>query len=395
MSGVETSTPAVVAKLVPELFDYQGLGIARSLGRLGIRVLGCHDSLRAPAAASRYDAEPQVFAGSGDEGIEFLRELGKRVGRAVLIPTDDVSSVVVAERGDELREWFLFPRQPPGLASSLYSKKGMAELCRRLGVPTPETSFPESHADVEAFAAEATFPVVLKGIDSWLLAARTGTRIAIVESREELLCEYDRLETPDEPNVMLQEYVPGGPESVWMFNGYFDEGSECLFGVTGRKLRQYPAYTGMTSLGVVLRNERVASQTVELMKEVGYRGILDIGWRYDARDDRYKLLDVNPRLGASFRLFVGKGGMDVVRAAYLDLTGQKVPSSEARDGRKWVVENLDLVSSRRYARDGRLRARDWARSFRGVEEGAWFARDDPKPFALMCARFGASKLRRA
>jgi predicted ATP-grasp superfamily ATP-dependent carboligase len=95
----------------------------------------------------------------------------------------------------------------------------------------------------------------------------------------------------------------------------------------------------------------------------------------------------------TFRLFVGTNDLDVVRALYLDLTGQPVPPSEAKEGRKWVVENLDLVSSRRYAADGALSVRNWARSFRGVEEGAWFARDDPAPFALMCARFGAMKVR--
>src|SRR2546422_4164052 len=31
--------------------------------------------------------------------------------------------------------------------------------------------------------------------------------------------------------------------------------SECLLGLTGRKLRQRPAYTGMTSLGICLKNE--------------------------------------------------------------------------------------------------------------------------------------------
>ena len=83
MNGVDTSTPVVVAKLVPELFDYQGLGIVRSLGRLGIRVLGCHDSLRAPAAASRYDADPQVFAGSADK--DLAGRDGGRISSAVPI----------------------------------------------------------------------------------------------------------------------------------------------------------------------------------------------------------------------------------------------------------------------------------------------------------------------
>ena len=235
---------------------------------------------------------------------------------------------------------------------------------------------------------------MIKGIDGQRLKVRTGRKMVIVQRPEELVPLYLEMEDPADPNLMLQEYIPGGPETVWMFDGYFDEGSECRFGVTARKLRQFPPYTGLTCLGVVERNQRVLEQTTSFMREVGYRGILDIGWRYDARDDTYKLLDVNPRVGATFRLFVGTGGMDVVRALYLDLTGQPVPRDEARDGRRWVVENLDLTSSRKYVADGKLTWREWARSFRGVEEAAWFARDDPKPFAAMCAQMGSAKTRR-
>src|SRR2546425_3495393 len=47
-----------------------------------------------------------------------------------------------------------------------------------------------------------------------------------------------RSEDLEHPNLMLQEYIPGGEDSVWMFNGYFNEHSECLFGITGKKLRQ-------------------------------------------------------------------------------------------------------------------------------------------------------------
>ena len=82
------------------------------------------------------------------------------------------------------------------------------------------------------------------------------------------------------------------------------------------------------------------------------QGILDIGYRYDARDGRYKLLDANPRLGATFRLFVGDNGMDVTRAEYLHFTGQPVPVSHICTGRKWILEDADLVSCIQYYRDG-------------------------------------------
>jgi predicted ATP-grasp superfamily ATP-dependent carboligase len=191
------------------------------------------------------------------------------------------------------------------------------------------------------------------------------------------------METPEAPNLMLQEYIPGGSEMVWMFDGYFDSESRCLFGLTGKKIRQYPAYSGVTSLGVCVVNDDVTNQTKEFMKTIGYRGILDIGYKYDVSTRQYKLLDVNPRIGTTFRLFVDTAGMDVARALYLDLTGQPVVPGEARPGRKWVVENFDIVSSLRYLRDGNTNIGEWARSFRGVEEASWFARDDLAPFAMM------------
>src|SRR5260370_40883180 len=75
--------------------------------------------------------------------------------------------------------------------------------------------------------------------------------------------------------------------------------------------------------------------------------------------------------------------MDVARATYLDLTGQPVLTGAPRDGRTWVVENFDLVSSLTYRRDDKLSIMDWLRSYRGVEEASWFAWDDLAPFMMM------------
>jgi len=90
-----------------------------------------------------------------------------------------------------------------------------------------------------------------------------------------------------------------------MFNGYFNDRSECLVAFA-RKFARTRFYRGVTSLGICLKNDIVEETTKKFMKAIGYKGILDIGYRYDARDGKYKLLDVNPRIGATFRLFVAK-----------------------------------------------------------------------------------------
>ena len=93
---------------------------------------------------------------------------------------------------------------------------------------------------------------------------------------------------------------------------------------TGKKLRSHPAFAGVTTLGVSVLNELLRRQTEMLLKAIAYSGIMDIDYRLDKRDGRYKLLDFNPRIGANFRMFEDRAGMDVVRALHLDLTGRSV-----------------------------------------------------------------------
>ena len=95
----------------------------------------------------------------------------------------------------------------------------------------------------------------------------------------------------------------------------------------------------------------------------------------------------HPRVGCTFRLFVDRVGMDVVRACYLDLTGQPVEAEAAQEGRKWLVENQDLMVLPQYLRDGKLTVGEWLRSLRGVRETAWFDRLDLSPFLVVWVGF--------
>jgi predicted ATP-grasp superfamily ATP-dependent carboligase len=359
------------------------LGIIRSLGELGITVYGTYSDVRGPAAYSRFCKEAFEWrypSGSDQECIQELLKIGEQIGRpCILIPTWDETAVFVAEHHTELSRRFIFPQQDADLAKNLVNKKQMYHLAKKFGVPTAEITLPKSRADVEQFAHCAKFPVMLKANDGNRLKRRVNRKMIMVKTPEELIDFYLEMEDPENPDLMLQEYIPSHAGVDWMFNGYFNSDSECLIGFTGQKLRQTPVYTGMTSLGICRTNSILMKRTCDWMKQLGYKGILDIGYRYDHRDGEYKVLDVNPRIGATFRLFLGRDQMDVARALYLDMTGQTVPHSVCREGRKWMVE-LDVKSCIDYYHDGNLTLRGWWESLRGVEEFGYFRRDDLRPF---------------
>jgi D-aspartate ligase len=378
----DVSTPVVVLRGV-ESASHGALGILRSLGRLGVPVYAVACRRRTAAFFSRYCKGKYVWNvanGHTERSVNFLLDVARKIGRrAILIPSDDKALLFCASCAEMLREQFLFPDVCPELIRELSSKEGMYQLAKKHGVPTPEAAFPKSRQDVLKFVSRATFPIMVKGVFASVLLQTTGQKMFIVRSASELLEKYDAVEDHAHPNWMLQEYIPGGDDTVWMLDGYFNDRSECLVSFTGKKIRQYPVFHGSTSLGICVENETVRKTTTEFMKKLGYKGILDVGYRYDARDGQYKLLDVNPRIGSTFRLFVAENGMDVARAMYLDLTGQPVVPGIPRPGRKWFVEDQDLVSCLRYHRQGNLTFRQWIASFRGVEEAAFYASDDLYP----------------
>jgi D-aspartate ligase len=393
----DTTTPVVVLNA----YNHVAITVIRSLGRLGIPIYAVHETGKAPSLRSKYCRgafELSITDAPRDAAVESLLGIAARVGgEPLLIPTEDTSCLFVDDNSDVLRQAYRFPEQPHGLVRSLSSKREMNELCKKLKVPTPEASFVDSRSGVMEFGKTATFPLMVKPVDNREFQDFPGAGKAIVADPAELVTVFDRLSRngAQRPELVLQEYIPGGAESVWMFNGYFDRDSTCLFGVTGKKLRQYPPYVGQTSLGVCEPNPTVSETTQRFMKAVGYRGILDIGYRYDSRDGKYKLLDVNPRIGAAFRLFSAEPDLDVARVLYLDMTGQTVPAAGATRRGTWCVENYDLVASWRYYRDGSLSSREWIASLRDIEEGAWLAADDPYPFGAMGVASAAYALRQA
>ncbi|MCX5204910.1 ATP-grasp domain-containing protein [Streptomyces sp. NBC_00237] len=386
--SADREVPALIVKFGDYPLHHGGVGAIRSLGRLGIPMYAITEDRWTPAALSRHLRRPYVWPTSGTEEparlVEGLLRVGARIGRpAVLVPTDEEAAVLIAEHQRELAPAFLFPSVPADLPRRLASKQGLHELCTEHGVATPEAAFPNSYAEVVAFAERARFPVVAKNREAFVRrhhpAVRGTTRIAGPGQLRALAREWG-----ESPGVILQEYLPREEAEDWIVHAYFDAHSEPRAMFTGVKVRSWPPHAGMTACAYVVDNPELAGLASQFVKRIGFSGIVDLDLRYDRRDGQYKLLDFNPRMGAQFRLFESESGVDVVRAQHLDLTGRAVPEGEQRAGHRFVVENIDLPALLAYRRSGYTTPHVPRRA--DSTELAWFAADDPKPALAMLAR---------
>ncbi|MEU6102085.1 ATP-grasp domain-containing protein [Streptomyces flaveolus] len=378
MSLLDSRVPAVLLRIDPNPFHHGTLGAVRSLGRAGVAVHVVADSAGGPVHKSRYVRRmhpPPLPGASADDILTVLRRVaGEVASPAVLIPMDDASAIAVARMRDALAPSYLLPAMPGTLAERVADKGELAAVCAAADVPHPVTLVPDSAADAADAVRRLGVPVVAKWSRPWLLPAGSGLRSTLlVRSPEQARELYLRTAEAGSP-LLLQAYLPPGPDRDWFFHGYADGSGAVRAGGPGRKQLAWPRGAGLTAVGRWTPNPQVQALAERLTGELGYRGIFDLDFRRCGTTGRYHLLDFNPRPGAQFRLFADSAGLDVVRALHLHLTGRPLPDGAPLAGRAFVVENYAPLTALRPAPDGR--------------ELAWYARDDPAPGWAMWALWG-------
>jgi predicted ATP-grasp superfamily ATP-dependent carboligase len=388
---LDRSVPALLVKIGTYPVHAGGLGVVRTLGQAGVPVYAIVEDRLTPVALSRHLAGRFVWARSDRDDPEHLVErlvaIGRSLGRrAVAVPTDDEAAVLLAEHAEILSEYFLLPAVEGTLPRALASKRGLFELCRAHGVPTPNTVFPVDPTHLATLAGELTFPIVAKNVAPWTrLRAPMVPGTTLIDTKQELLDRFGGHQ--DLSGVLFQEYIPDEAAQDWFVHAYCDETATAITTFVGRKAYSWPPRRGVTADARSVDNAALAALTARFCRDIGYRGVNDLDWRYDARDARFKLVDFNPRVGAQFRFGQTTAGLDVVRALHLTMTGRPVPRDGQDFTRRLVVENVYLPARAAYRLTGAPAAPPPSPGTR--TDGAWCegSARDPLPLAMMPIRF--------
>ncbi len=345
---VDREVPALLLKVGQYPIHSGGLGVIRTLGRLGIGVYAITEPGLTPAAASRYCTEAFTWRATGQENqddlIAGLRAAGRQIGRpAVVVPVDDESAVLVAENQAELAGQFLFPPVRAGLPRELASKPGLFELCAKHGFPAPASVAPRSMAEVAEFAATATYPLVVKNAEVWERRQRPvvpGT--TAVRTEGELLGAAARFcLTASRPGCSCRSTCRQSTRRTGSCTCTATPSLAAGCSAPGSRPARGRPNAGVTACAYSISNPGLAALAADFCAKIDFVGVADLDVRLDLRDGQYKLVDFNPRAGNQFRLFETRAGIDVVRALHLDLTGRPIPRAPQVEGRRIIVEHAD------------------------------------------------------
>lgn len=359
--------------------DYRGLGAVRALGRQGIPVWVLRDE-HTVAATSRFCLRSLRFPDT-DEGLQrdYLLDLAVRhhLEGWMLFPTGDESAALLARHHAILSTRYRLTTPPWEEFRWAYDKRLTYRLGTQLGVDQPWTSFPRNREELSEL--DRRFPLILKPAIKPSSNRFTAAKAWRVANARELGDRYDEACTLIDPElVMIQELIPGGGETQFSFGAVCREGLP-LGWTVAQRTRQYPMDFGLASTYVQSVDcPAVESQARAILGALRYTGMVEIEFKQDPRDGRFKLLDVNARMWG-WHTLGHKAGLDFVHVLWRVINGDPVATLAVPAGMRWIRMSTDLPTVATELRRGSLGFREYLRSLRNPLEFAILAIDDPVP----------------
>jgi D-aspartate ligase len=360
--------------------DYQGLGIVRSLGRLGVPVCVVDDELSI-ARFSRHTEHSVRVRDLRDElkTVETLLDVGRRLGLNgwVLFPTRDETVAALSRHRSLLAEFFRVPTPAWDVVRWAWDKRNTYRLANELDIPAPRTWYPRDVDDLRAI--EARPPLVIKPAIKEHFLYATKDKAWRADSWGELERLFAKATTIVEPGeVMIQEFVPGEGRDQLAYCAFYKDGS-AIGQMVARRGRQHPPEFGRSSTFVETTDiPELESLSQRFLHEIDYYGLVELEYKRDAFDGRFKLLDVNARTWG-YHSLGARAGVDFPALLFADQLGRAVDSVRARVGVRWVRLTTDVPTAAVMLLRGGLDWRSYLRSLRGVDVEGSFTRDDPLP----------------
>jgi len=360
--------------------NLNGLSIARSLGRRDVPVWVVSPPNIRLASFSRYTRRTLPWPNGDDESqVEYLLDVAARnnLEQWVLFPTSDESAALLSRFHSKLSRRFRVSAPTWNVLRWAYDKRLTYRLAVDQHVDYPTTFYPLTDADLGGVNCE--FPAILKPATHSSINRLTQDKAWRVENHEELLAKYREARALMPPDLILvQEMVPGSGGSQFSFAALCSDGKTIAY-LTARRTRQYPIDFGYSSSFVETMDvPDIVAPSQRLLAAIGYTGIVEVEYKFDLRDGRFKLLDINPRLW-TWSPLGGRAGMDFPYLLWKMLQGEPVPERTAPAGVRWVRMSTDVPAAFQEMLRGRLNLREYLRSLRGPLQFALVTADDPLP----------------
>lgn len=233
--------------------------------------------------------------------IEDVKSIGwmirERKETPILIVTNDIWLIPLSKYKEDLKKIFMYTFSDFELINELANKNILYELCEQIGIDYPKT---HNYSNRNQNFENLTPPLLIKpsNVPEFINCFPSNKRNGIFSTLEEAKDYLEGIYSKGyEGEMIIQEYIPGGVENLYTCTTYSSKNGKVKGVSVGCKLSQYPEDAGTITSGLIKFNEEVEILTKKILEHKKYFGIANTEFKYDIRDNSFKLIEINARPG--------------------------------------------------------------------------------------------------
>jgi D-aspartate ligase len=246
--------------------------------------------------------------GEKDEFVRFLKKVANKYKtkgkKLLLIGTNDLYVRLIIENRGTLAEDFVFNYIGEELMNNLLVKKNFYRLCEEHGIDTPSTYFYSCETD-DRFEEEVMFPVIIKpsnGVQYYKHPFEGMQKVYKVESYEEIQNVIETIKKSGyRDDLIIQDFIPGDDTYMWDSVFYINSKGNSELITFGQVVLQEHTVTAIGNYTAVITryNEEMMLKLKGFLEALNYVGYANFDLKYDHRDKKFKVFEVNIRQGRS------------------------------------------------------------------------------------------------
>ena len=302
--------------------DINVYGMARSFHEAyGIRSVAVGKGIL-PACMNSHIVEVQTVEPRLEEDEVFVSTLKKFAEhysgmRLLLVPCGDNYIKMLVRNQEKLRGIYEFECIDEALLMRLSIKESFYQVCEEHGFSFPKTTTC-SYENYKTIELPFDFPVIIKPSNSvayWNCKFPHKKKVFVAKSREEFDAILDAIYGSSyKDHLILQEYIPGDDSKMRVMNCYCGKDKKVKLIALGNAVLEEHSPEGIGSYAAIINgyDEKLNEQMKGFLEGIGYVGFANFDMKYDERDGKYKLFEMNLRQGRS-SYFVTAAGYNIAK----------------------------------------------------------------------------------
>ncbi len=221
--------------------------------------------------------------------------------------TDEYQEMIIRNQ-EKLKRYYFFSCPQKQLAEKLISKEAFYDMCEKYDIPYPKTfifKFGDSFDKLSESHLGFEYPIIIKpssSIEYWRNPFDGMKKVYlandVIEAKKII---FDIYSSGYGDSVILQEYISGNEDNMFVVTAYSDKNSIVRMVCMGRVLLGEHTPKGLGNHVAIITeyHKDMIDKLSDFLENIGYCGFSNFDIKFDERDNSFKVFEINLRQGRS------------------------------------------------------------------------------------------------